>query len=202
MNNKQLNIKPIVLLSASPRRHQILKKFNIEYVFKEHVFNEKSERYLNYKKPRDYVKSIAKKKAMSISIDRKLIHMSADTIVIFKNTVFEKPDTIYEAKKMLKQLSNNTHSVITACCFIDPVTAKSYLRSWKTLVTFNPLSNDDIEKYVFTGNSLDKAGGYGIQDIPKSFIKSIKGSIYNVIGLQIHGVIQTLKYIQESRNFV
>ena len=202
MNNRRFNLQPIVLLSSSPRRHEILKKFNITYTFNKHTFDESSESYLNFKKPRDYVKTIAKNKAMSVSLNTSLIHVSADTIVIINNNVLEKPSNIKEAKRMLEQLSNNTHNVITACCFIDPLTQKHYLRSCKTIVSFNLLSAKDIEHYIYTGNSLDKAGGYGIQDIPKSFIKSIKGCIYNVIGLPIHSVIQTLKYIQDSRNFV
>ena len=75
---------------------------------------------------------------------------------------------------MLEQLSNNTHNVITACCFID-LLHKNIIRSCKTIVSFNLLSAKDIEHYIYTGNSLDKAGSYGIQDTPKSFIKSIKG---------------------------
>lgn len=120
------------------------------------------------------------------------IVISADTMVIFNNKVYGKPVNKADARRMLLELSDNEHSVLTAYSIFkgNEVISKVI----KSIVKFKPLSTSFIDEYIATNNPLDKAGAYGIQDeYMKDKIVYYKGSLSNIIGLPIEDIKKDLE---------
>lgn len=171
--------KNIVLGSNSPRRSELLKLMGFDFTTRKiHV----NEEYPTSLKPVDVALYLSNKKANAQTIHKNEILICADTIVYQKNQIFGKPNSRKEAKKMLTEISNNKHSVVTA------VTIKSINKKIsfyeRSIVYFKELSQQEIQFYIDTFNPLDKAGSYGIQEwIGIIGVKKISGSFYNVMGL-------------------
>ena len=181
----------IQLCSASIRRIDILKKFKISF------FNIKSTlkqepRYTSGK-IKSYVRNLAKLKGNAAIAQTQDWILTADTIVVLDNIVFYKPKSFLEAIGMLKLLSGQTHQVITGICFTSPKTHVQISRTVSTFITFPDLTESSIKKYVYENNPLDKAGGYGIQDVPAHFISYQKGCYFNVMGLPIYALLRLAK---------
>lgn len=167
----------IILASKSPRRKELLSK--IVSNFKILPSNIDERKYDIY--------SLSKIKAEEISklYPNDLI-ISADTYVVYNNTIYNKPKDKLDAFNTLKALSNNTHEAITYYTLLNKNKNISLTKKCITYVTFNKLSDDLINRYIESGSPLDKAGSYGIQDNDKfPLVKSYKGSLYNIIGLPI-----------------
>ena len=98
---------------------------------------------------------------------------------------------------MLEFLSGKTHKVVTSVNIIDSETKKSLTRSVTSYVTFNNLEKSTIENYVKTRKPLDKAGSYGIQELDETFIKEVKGSFDNIVGLPTETVKEMLSEFQK-----
>ena len=109
--------------------------------------------------------------------------ISADTMVVLDNKIYGKPKNEEQAVEMLKELSGKTHFVVTAVTVLDSDTKRALSEVVKTYVTFQNLSNELINSYVKLRKPLDKAGAYGIQELPEGFVKSYTGSLKNIIGL-------------------
>jgi septum formation protein len=181
----------IYLASKSPRRKKLLSQINIDAVvvgfhYKE-VFK-KSERPYNTAKRLALEKmQIAKKKLNDGII------ITADTIVVYKSKILGKPKDKKDAFNMLRFLSGKTHIVYTGYAVYNPFNKKLVLDFEKTNVTFRKLSNNEIQDYIKTGSPMDKAGAYGIQDdYGAVFISKINGCYYNVVGLPLTKVYQTI----------
>jgi septum formation protein len=119
--------------------------------------------------------------------------ITSDTIVWLNGEMLGKPQDEADAKAMLARLSGQTHEVYTAVCFADK---NGELETWVdcTKVTFNTLSQEDIDYYVTKYRPLDKAGAYGVQEwIGFAAIKGIEGSYFNVVGLPVHRLYNELK---------
>jgi len=130
--------------------------------------------------------------------------LGADTIVLVDNDVLGKPADADDAKRMLRMLSGREHAVLTAVCLIHPegpAEAGPYVRGevvrWRvqtqvarTTVTFAPLSSEEIDWYVASGEPMDKAGAYAIQGLASRFVTRIHGSYSNVVGLPVAVVYQ------------
>lgn len=173
-----------VLASQSPRRKQLLKLLGINFeIFHPSILENYSGEY-----PITYVKHLAKEKAKAAQeYFKEKIIIAADTIVVLKHKVLEKPSSQEEAKQMLSLLSGKTHIVYTAICVINLYNGKELVDYEKTKVTFKNLLPEEIEDYVKAGTCMDKAGAYGIQDdIGAVFIERIDGCYYNVVGLPLH----------------
>ncbi len=108
--------------------------------------------------------------------------LGADTIVVFENEVFGKPESSYEALAMLNRLSGYRHEVITGVAVVNP-TGESHTKFVSTSVVFRNLEDSEISEYVSTGLPLDKAGGYGIQDSSFAPVASYDECYLNVVGL-------------------
>ena len=137
-----------------------------------------------------YVKRLAKEKANLENIKKNEILISADTIILFNNTIIGKPTSFEDAKRIISLLSDNKHDVITAVCIKDY--KREYVFSAKTEVVFNSISTDTINQYLHKKTYSDKAAGYGIQQDDYNFIKYIKGSYTNVMGLPMKELIDHL----------
>jgi septum formation protein len=176
-----MNMKNICLASSSIRRQQILKDLGLDFVvsypveFKEKLSGSDPEALVCHN-ALGKAKDVAKKYKDSIII-------GCDTIVVFNNEILGKPLTPDNAHVMLMKLRGNYHSVFSGLAVIDMQKNKKLIGCDKTEVKFRDLSEKEIKDYVDSGEPLDKAGAYGIQECGGAFVESIKGSFSNVVGL-------------------
>lgn len=178
----------LILASSSPRRKDLLDQVNIPYELRKQTADESDVPFYN---PRTYVQALAERKgrAVDFNSDNEVI-LSADTIVCFDGKILEKPKSREEAFHMLRSLSGTTHEVYTAVMLRSP--ERELLIVDQTSVEFWPLSKEDIELYLDTQDSFDKAGGYGIQTQGAMLVKKIDGDYYNVVGLPLSRVVRSL----------
>lgn len=181
----------LVLASASPRRKELIGHLGIPFSIIPSNENEESPE----KDPVKFSQAIALLKAESVQ--RKLkqqdsipIIVSADTIVVLREKIFGKPVDRAEAKRMLQEMSGQTHDVFTSVVLLCENKMKVF--SIKTSVTFEQIPEDILEKYLVSGDSLDKAGAYGIQGEALNFISRIDGSYSNVVGFPLSHFLQEL----------
>ncbi|MBS4537180.1 septum formation inhibitor Maf [Clostridium sp. D2Q-11] len=177
-------MEKIVLASSSPRRKDILQKYNITFDI---ITSDIIENIDNNDLPSISVMSLAFQKAIDVckKIDSESIVIAADTIVYFKGEVLGKPKNKDEAREILRKLSEQTHSVYTGIAIIKANTNKKIVDYCETKVKFRRLEDEDIEKYISGSEYVDKAGSYAIQGKGALFVESIEGSYSNVVGLPI-----------------
>ena len=182
-------IHPIILASSSPRRHFLMKEAGFEFTIQKPDVDEDFPDDM----PADRVaKFLAEKKAAFFrsKITNEIV-VTADTVVILKGEILNKPEDREHAIEMLSNLSGNTHKVKTGVCIMSK--EKSILFDDTTDVTFKKLTQAEIEFYVDNYSPYDKAGSYGAQDwIGMVAIEKIVGSYFNVMGLPIHEVHKKL----------
>ncbi len=161
------------------------------------TFHPKIEENHKGEKPIEYAKKLAEEKAESANKKfKKKIIIAADTIVVIDGKILEKPKSPSDAKRMLRTLSNRTHTVYTAICLINQLNGRKVIDIEKTLVTFKKLTSEEIDEYVASGSCMDKAGSYGIQDdLGSVFISRINGCYYNVVGLPLQKLYLMLQSI-------
>ena len=187
--------KKIILASTSPRRHEILKQFGVNYDYlKPELDEEKAKKELGTDAPLKTACGLALAKAASVAhrVKKGLI-LGSDTIVILKGRVIGKPASKKEAYNILRSLSLNRHCVVTAVAFIDAATGKTLVTYDESFVTFKKIGEEWIRDYVENYNVMDKAGAYAVQENSDPFIKKIEGSYYNVVGLPIEKVKRIIK---------
>ena len=190
-----MNLKKnqIILASGSPRRKFFFEKMQLNFIVKVIPVKEKYPPGLN---GIETARHIAHKKSEAFfeKIKKNQLVITADTIVWHKNKSLGKPSNSIEAKIMLKKLSNSSHEVITAVCFLTK--EKIEIIHEVSTVTFGQVSENEINDYIKTGSPFDKAGSYGIQD-PFGIrnIVSINGSYTNIIGLPVAQVFKKIKEI-------
>lgn len=175
--------KPIILASGSPRRKELFSMLGVPFdVVTSNVIEH--EQGLLTESFIDYAQDIAVRKGQAVAKDHPhAVVISADTVVGYGKRVFPKPENNEEAKMFLKMLSGRTHSVVTAVAiFVDGV---QNVFSNVTKVTFFDYDETLVDAYVATGDSLDKAGGYGIQSEGALLVEKIDGDYYSVMGLPI-----------------
>ncbi len=177
-----------ILASASPRRINLLQKWQFDFVPVNPQYDEKIFTY----NPAVTAMLNAYNKAFSTHKKYKnSIVVGADTIVVINNKILGKPKNKSELKKMLQLLSENVHRVITGIAIIKK--EKFMIDFIETKVKFKKLSCSEIKTYIATGEGLDKAGGYAIQGAASSFVEGIDGPIDNVIGIPINLLKKLLK---------
>lgn len=182
----------IILGSQSPRRRELMAGLDIPFSC---VTIDADESYPAELKAGDIPMYISRAKArayVSELQDNDLL-ITSDTIVWLNGEMLGKPQDEEEAKTMLARLSGQTHEVYTAVCFADK---NGELETWVdcTKVTFNNLSEEDIDYYVSKYRPLDKAGAYGVQEwIGYVGVTKMEGSYFNVMGFPICHVYERLK---------
>jgi len=185
------NIKTIILASASPRRKEILEKTGLKFRVDKSEYEEKIDPGL---KPHELARFLSRKKARHVARrHREALIIAADTIVVLRSRLFGKPRNEEEAKEMLRALSGKAHSVITGFTIIDTAGKKEISRSAESKVFFKRLSADEIEAYIRSGEPLDKAGAYGVQGLGAVIVKRIEGDFFNVMGLPLNALTESLK---------
>lgn len=183
-------LKKLVLASQSPRRKELLTGLNVTFSVRKIDVDEDFPEDM----PHDSVATfLADKKAMaalpSLSDDELLI--TADTVVLVKGQLLNKPATVEEAQYMLSLLSGSKHQVITGVCLMDR--HKKVVIEDAAWVHFTSLSPAEIDFYIEKYRPFDKAGGYGVQDwIGYVAIEKIEGSFYTIMGLPVHKVYREL----------
>ena len=172
----------IILASSSPRRKEILEKMGLEF---EIVASDYEEILENSDFTYEKIEELAYHKAKVVADKSFLPHpiLSADTVVVIEGEILGKPKDETDAISMLKRLSGNKHFVVTSICVINPTNSTKKLSSTTSYVEFEFLDEKTIKDYVEKFKPLDKAGAYGIQELPDGFIKNIEGSFENIIGL-------------------
>lgn len=190
--------KKIILASSSPRRKDILNKMGLEFeiipsdyeeVFETDDFAYEKIEELAYNK----AESVLGKLSSSLFPFSSFLILGADTVVVLNGKIMGKPKDAAEAFEMLKQLSGNKHSVVTSVCIIDSATSEKKILSTTSFVEFNILTDSVIKDYIKDFKPFDKAGSYGIQELPEGFIKNIDGSFENIIGLCSQAVEKLVK---------
>lgn len=179
----------LILASSSPRRREILKFLRTSFEIMSSNVDESVDCNLP---PEDIVMILAKRKAQTIAEKhRDAFVIGADTIVVYQNCVLGKPADRDDAKQMLSSLSGKKHSVYTGVCILHGNDKEIFYE--KTDVTFWDLSEEEIDRYIRTGEPFDKAGSYGIQGYGATLVKSINGDYFSVVGLPVAKIYQILK---------
>ncbi|STX44946.1 septum formation protein [Legionella donaldsonii] len=183
----------IILASASPRRLQILQEHGLTAVVMpaniEEILQESED-------AKTYVTRLAREKAHTILSQVPTgaadIILAADTTVAYENHILEKPTDYNDAYRMLRMLSGKSHEVYTGYALIFLPEQQWYVNYVTTSIRFHPLTENQIENYINSGEPFDKAGGYGIQQVRDTFVKEIRGSYYNVMGLPIEEILEKI----------
>lgn len=189
-----LKLQKVILASASPARKSLLKKIGLNFQV---IASEIEERVLD-SNPKVHVLSLSFQKVKSVEM-KILNHFDSYTIIGCDTIVIDpyqkmigKPRNRNHAKKMLQTLAGNYHTVMTGCTIIIQPDRKKYQTVISTSVKFRVLSNDEIEYYLNQEEWKNRAGGYAIQGLGSILIEEIQGDYYNIVGLPVHWVWQTL----------
>lgn len=181
----------IILASSSPRRADILKKHNIEFkIIPSPYVEDHSTTDFSY----DFIENLAYNKAKAVVplVNEQSLIVGADTIVVLDGKILGKPDGYDGAFEMLKNLSGKTHHVVTAIVVIDSDTQNYKKQSTTSEVTFENLTDEQIKYYIDNFKPFDKAGSYGIQEMPKGYIKSYTGDLENIIGISSKTLLEMI----------
>jgi septum formation protein len=190
MNSKGQSSIRLILASASPRRRVLLGATGLAFEIVESGIEEIRR---DGEGGIDFASRMAREKALNVSDRiRDALVLAADTIVECDGRIFGKPADAAQACAMLQMLSGNTHTVVTAFA-IASARAIAESQAIISRVTFHVLSLAEITAYVATGEPLDKAGAYGIQDRGAAFIEHVEGSRDNVMGLPVREVLAALR---------
>ena len=184
----------LILASASPRRQQLMKDAGFTFEVRLKNVEEKYPQELHLENVPEYLSKV-KASAFREELKADEVLITADTVVCIHDRILGKPADRKEAISMLQKLSGNRHLVVTGVSVTTRTEQLSF--SSRTDVFFKHLSNEEIEFYVDTYKPFDKAGAYGIQEwIGYIGIERIEGSFYNVMGLPIQKLYETLRKLQ------
>jgi len=181
----------LILASTSPRRAQLLHDAGFSFTV---VSSAVDETPFPGESPADHVQRLADAKA-ELAAARAVgpaIVLAADTVVALDGRIFGKPRSSDDARHMLETLSGRTHAVLTGVTLIRLPDAERRTFVESTLVHFSQLSSEEIARYLATEEPHDKAGAYAIQGRAARYIPRIEGDYFNVVGLPLARVTQTL----------
>lgn len=198
MLNEKLKNYNIILASGSPRRQEFFENLGLDFEVRLKPVKEEYPDRLRHFEISDY---LAQLKSLPFKDELKDhdVLITSDTIVWHNDQALGKPRDEVDAFNIIKSISNDTHEVITSVCF----TTKTFQKTINaiTKVTFKDFTDEEIQYYIKTYNPLDKAGAYGIQEwIGQIGVTKIEGSYFNVMGLPVHLVYQTLLEIIASHD--
>lgn len=183
-------MKSLILASGSPRRKEILEQVGAVFL----VMPSDVEEIITKEVPEEIVMELSRQKAEDVYQkleNQDVIVLGADTVVAYEGKILGKPKTKEEAKEMLRSLSGQKHFVYTGVTLVGKNSRETFYD--ETVVEFYPMSEEEIDAYVESGEPMDKAGAYGIQGKAAAFIKGIEGDYYNVMGLPIAKVLRNLQ---------
>lgn len=185
-NAKQDRKTTLVLASTSPRRQQLIGLLGLPVdIMPSHVDEDTPADW----DPVRIVEELARRKASAVldraaGIDGAIV-VGSDTIVVLDGDVLGKPRDEQDAAAMLGRLSGRGHEVYTGVCCIEAATGRAVVSHRSTRVYMRPLTDGQIARYVDSGEPMDKAGAYGIQEIGAALIDRIEGDFFTVVGLPV-----------------
>jgi len=180
----------LILASSSPRRRELLREAGIP--IEVHAAKIREERIVG-EAPAEYASRLAQEKARAVAREFPGQYvLGADTIVVVGDQVLEKPRDAEDAARMLRLLSGREHQVTTGVSLIDPG-GNIDTRSSTAYVHFRKLKDDEIHRYVASGEPMDKAGAYAIQGGAARWIERVDGEYSNVVGLPLSLVKEMLR---------
>lgn len=141
----------------------------------------------------EFIENLAYNKAKAVVVKEPSLVIGADTVVVLDNEILGKPDGRDGAFEMLKKLSGKTHQVVTSIVVINSETGEIKKNSTTSHVTFENLTDEQINYYIDNFKPFDKAGSYGIQEMPEGYIKSYTGDLENIIGMSSKSLMELLK---------
>jgi septum formation protein len=188
---RNLDMPRLVLASSSPRRKELLEKLHIPFAIRSPRTDETVPGNMP---PAEVVLELAVRKAKAVAANcQNSCVIGADTIVAIDGEILGKPSGREQAGKMLKALSGRTHSVFTGVAVLYGQSIEAFYE--KTDVTFWELSEEEIGRYIDTGEPFDKAGAYGIQEWGSLLVKEIHGDYFSVVGLPLARLARALEKI-------
>jgi septum formation protein len=194
----------ICLASRSPRRAELLTLVGTHFVI---APVDLDERPLEGERPDAHVLRLAEAKARAsrASVEEKdgapteeTVYVGADTIVTIDRAILGKPADKNEAARMLARLSGRIHEVWTGLFVLDPKEERGLGEAVRSIVKFSSIEPAEIERYVATGEPLDKAGAYAVQGGGALFVEAIEGSYSNVVGLPLSHLKNLLGLLREA----
>jgi septum formation protein len=193
-----IEIPVIILASSSPRRQMLLKQIGVPFRIILPDCEEKTSMQDNFSESVVYNANLKAESVLHLCGG--MAALGADTVVEFNNRQLGKPSTSEEAYEMLRNLSGKSHFVHTGITLIDPTNGLKYQDHDVTRVFFRELPDSEIEDYVNSGEPMDKAGAYGIQERGALFVRRVEGCFFNVMGLPVSKLWEILlKWSLERR---
>jgi septum formation protein len=187
----------VVLASSSPRRRQLLDLVGIAHEVKPSDIDEAMR---SGELPEQYAERLAREKVGLIAAEiPDALVVGADTIVVIDGIVLGKPRDVGDAERMLRMLSGRSHTVMTAVA----ATLGGEVASGVEIVdvTFLPIDDDEIRRYVATGEPMDKAGAYGIQGYGATIVRRIDGDYFAVMGLSLVRLVALMRELGVTYDF-
>lgn len=192
MQQQRYAIRSIILASSSPRRQALLQSLNIALPI-QIIASDAAENTPDDWAPARVVEELSLRKARAVgehlgaqaSVEESSLIIGADTIVVQGGQVLGKPADSDEAGRMLRQLQGKVHEVYSAIACIDRLTSRELVAHKVTRVHMKPLDSSRIERYVASGEPMDKAGAYAIQGLGAAFVDRIDGCYFNVVGMSL-----------------
>ncbi len=182
---------PLILASASPRREELLRLLGLDFQV---IPSRVDETFFVNEKPAEHVLRLAENKAHAVAqLHPQSWVLGADTIVVIDGEVLGKPVDPPAAAAMLEKLSGRTHEVFTGFALLRLAARIAIRQEVRASVTFRNISADENLWYIRSPEPYDKAGAYAVQGLGAFFIKEIKGSYTNVMGLPLCEVVDALK---------
>lgn len=184
-NEGETVVKKLILASKSPRRQEILRTLGLEFS----IVVSDADETVDKMSPEKTVETLAARKCIAAAelLDaeekRCSIVISADTVVSFGDEIFGKPHTAENAERMLSKLSGSVHEVHTGIAIMSD--GRMTVESETTRVHFRDLTDKEIDLYIRSGEPLDKAGAYGIQELGGLFVSAVDGDYFNIVGLPV-----------------
>ena len=189
----------ITLASASPRRYKLLQQIGLKFIVSPSQIQEPELDGENIEDIEKGVQELALKKADYVAQKQGTgLIIGSDTTVVYQSKSLGKPKERFEAKRVLKMLSNGQHRVLTGIALIDVNRNKRKVWCEGTNVFFRSLTDTEIEDYVSGGEADDKAGSYGIQGKAAIFVERIDGCYFNVMGLPLASLVQEMRILGSS----
>ena len=182
-----------ILASGSPRRKEILEELGYQFEIKTGDFDEST---VALDDPKEGVQKLALGKALA-AVQQPGLYLGSDTVVVLDGVVMGKPSDEQDAFRMLRSLSGRTHEVCTGVALVtvgeDGTVEHTETFGEATEVTFFELTDEEIDRYIRTGEPMDKAGAYGIQGLGRVLVEGIRGDYETVVGLPAARVYRALR---------
>ena len=178
-----MNLPPVILASASPRRVELLRQLVSRFKVVPSAADEcEHEQFTAWEIAQ--LNAHRKARAVAKKCPDALV-VGADTVVCLGTTFYAKPRDEHDAHRMLLELQGQTHDVVTGVCLLHLRSHREHLFTESTAVTFRKLSSAKVREYVAKVHTLDKAGAYAIQEEGESIVEGICGSYTNIVGLPV-----------------